>query len=61
MYVLIDVEWVENQRNERSISQIAMARVGENWEIHDTFYSRIAPRDYTFRIWNLLYRIFSKW
>lgn len=52
MYVLIDVEWVENQRNDRSISQMAMTRVGENWEVLDTFYSRIAPKDYTFRIWN---------
>lgn len=52
MYVLIDVEWVENQKNDKSVSQIAMTRVGEHWQAIDSFYSRIAPKDYTFRIWN---------
>ena len=52
MYVLIDVEWVENQKNDKSISQIAMTRVGENWDAIDSFYSRIAPKDHTFRIWH---------
>lgn len=52
MYVLIDVEWVENQNNDRSISQIAMIRVDKYWQVVNTFYSRVAPRDYSFRIWN---------
>lgn len=52
MYVLIDMEWVENAKNDKSVSQIAMIRVGEKWQVVDTFYSRIAPKDYTFRIWD---------
>ena len=52
MYVLIDLEWVEKYKGNKSVSQIAMIRVDEKWQAVDRFYSRVAPKDYTFRIWD---------
>lgn len=33
MYVLADLEWVENKDKRISFSQIAMIRVNENWKL----------------------------
>lgn len=52
MYVLADLEWVENKDKRRSFTQIAMVRVDENWQPLQNFYSRIRPRDSSFYQWD---------
>ena len=45
MYVLADLEWVENKDKRISFSQIAMVRVDENWKPVSSIYRRIRPMD----------------
>ena len=52
MYVLADVEWVENNDSIISFTQIAMVRVDENWRAIDSIYRRICPKDESFHQWN---------
>jgi len=51
MFVLMDIEWVENSQHHISPTQIAAMRVDEQWQCIDRFYSRIAPRDSSFHCW----------
>lgn len=51
MYVLADLEWVENEDQKFSFSQIAMVRVDENWEPVSSIYRRIRPVDASFHQW----------
>ncbi len=52
MFVLMDIEWIENRCHHISPTQIAAMRVDEHWNCQDQFYSRIAPRDPSFHNWN---------
>ena len=45
MYVLADVEWVENDQGLISFTQIAMYRVDENWKLIRCKSQRIRPKD----------------
>ena len=51
MFVLMDIEWIENRIHYISPTQIAAMRVDEQWNSIDRFYSRIAPRDTSFHTW----------
>ena len=51
MYVLADLEWVENKDKRISFSQIAMVRVDENWKSVSSIYRRIRPMDASFHLW----------
>jgi len=51
MYVLMDLEWVTNNRAFFSPTQIAAMRVNDVWEQQSIFYSRIRPRDSSFYDW----------
>ena len=51
MFVLMDIEWIENQIHYITPTQIAAMRVDEQWRCHDRFYSRIRPRDSSFHQW----------
>ena len=51
MYVLADLEWVENKDKRISFSQIAMVRVDENWKPVSSIYRRIRPMDASFHLW----------
>ena len=51
MFVLMDIEWIENRIRHINPTQIAAMRVDEQWRCHDRFYSRIRPRDSSFHQW----------
>ena len=51
MYVLADVEWIENQQGLISFTQVAMFRVDEKWNIIRTKSRRIRPKDTSFHQW----------
>ena len=51
MFVLMDIEWIENQIHYITPTQIAAMRVDEQWRCHNRFYSRIRPRDSSFHQW----------
>lgn len=51
MFVLMDIEWVENQAQDISSTQLAAMRVDEHWNSQDRFYSRIRPTDSSFYQW----------
>lgn len=51
MYVLADLEWVENEEKRISFSQIAMVRVDENWMPVSSVCRRIRPVDASFHLW----------
>ena len=52
MYVLIDMEWVDNKEGRCHPSQLAAMRVNEKWERQELFSMRIQPPDETFHIWD---------
>lgn len=52
MYVLADLEWVENAHRNISLSQIALIRVDEQWDIMQQIYRRIRPAGPSFHCWN---------
>ena len=51
MYVIADVEWVQNQTNKQSPTQLSAVRVDENWEIVEDFSTYIKPMNPTFYDW----------
>lgn len=51
MYILADLEWVENEEKKISFTQIAMVRVDENWVPVSSIYRRIRPLDASFYLW----------
>jgi len=51
MYIVADVEWVENELHKKSPTQLAAVRVNENWEIIDDFSSFIRPMNPSFYDW----------
>ena len=52
MYIIADVEWVENQLHKCSPTQLSAVRVDENWEIIDDFSSYIKPLNPSFYDWD---------
>lgn len=59
MYVLTDVEWVENKSGDRWPTQLAAMCVDENWDMADTFSTLIRPKDGSFQLWD--HMAFSGW
>lgn len=51
MYVVADVEWVENKVGKRSPTQISAARVDEKWNEIEQYTSCIRPMDASFHDW----------
>ena len=51
MYIVADVEWVENHLYKKSPTQLSAVRVDENWEIVDDFSSFIRPMNPSFYDW----------
>ena len=51
MYVLADLEWVENSSKRISFTQIALVRVNENWQAVSRFFMRFRPMDASFYQW----------
>lgn len=51
MFVLMDMEWVEDQAQNVSPTQLAAMRVDERWNGQGRFYSRICPKDSSFYQW----------
>ena len=52
MYVIADVEWVENAQKKASPTQISAVRVDENWEIIDDFSEFVRPMNASFHTWD---------
>ena len=52
MYIIADVEWVENDLHRKSPTQLSAVRVNENWEILEEFSTRIRPVDTTLYDWD---------
>ena len=52
MYVLADVEWVENDQGLISFTQVAMFRVDEKWKLVRCKSRRIRPKDTSFHQWD---------
>ena len=52
MYVLADVEWIENQQGLISFTQIAMLRVDEKWKPVREIFRRICPKDTSYYQWD---------
>ena len=52
MYVLMDIEWVQNENGRRWPTQIAAMRVDEEWTFLHMFFSRIRPSDESFCLWD---------
>lgn len=51
MYIIADVEWVENELHKNSPTQLSAVRVDENWEIVEDFSSFIRPMNPSFYDW----------
>ena len=52
MYVLADLEWVENNTGLISFTQISMTRVDEKWKVIRGISRRMRPKDTSFHCWN---------
>ena len=51
MYVIADIEWVQNKLNKQSPSQLSAVRVDEQWNVVDDFSSFIRPMNASFHDW----------
>ena len=52
MYVLADIEWIENEFGNSYPTQIAAVKVDENWNEVAVFNQLIAPKDSGFHKWD---------
>ena len=52
MYIIADIEWVENKMNKQSPTQLSAIRVDADWNIVDEFSAFIRPMDSSFHDWN---------
>ncbi len=52
MYIIADIEWVENKLNKQSPTQLSAIRVDAEWNIVDEFSAFIRPMDSSFHDWN---------
>ena len=51
MYIIADIEWVQNKENKQSPTQLSAVRVDNEWNIKDEFSSYIRPMDASFHDW----------
>lgn len=51
MFVLIDLEWVVRQKQEKELTQISAVRVDKSWEIQDEFHATVCPSQPSRVIW----------
>ena len=51
MYVIADVEWLQNKAGRISPTQLAAVRVDSDWNVVDRFDTFIRPMDATFHQW----------
>lgn len=51
MYVIVDLEWVENYQKKCSFTQIALTRVDDEWNPVDDYFSFIRPSNSSFHQW----------
>lgn len=51
MYIIADVEWIQNKDNKQSPTQLAAVRVDSEWNIVNEFFSYIRPLDASFHDW----------
>jgi len=51
MYVLVDIEWITNNRDVLNPTQLAALRVDQRWQEKESFYARIKPLDASFHEW----------
>lgn len=51
MYVIADVEWVQNRENKQFPTQLSAVRVDNGWNIVDEFSSYVRPKDTSFHDW----------
>lgn len=54
MFVLMDMEWIINDRGHICPILIAALRVTDQWISRDSFYERMRPRDSSFYQWDHL-------
>ena len=59
MYVLVDMEWISNQRGNHWPTQLAAARVDAHWNTVDTLSTLFRPKDFSFQQWG--HMAFSGW
>lgn len=52
MYILMDIEWIQNEEGIQWPTQIAVMRVDEGWIPQDVFYTRIQPQNPKLFIWD---------
>lgn len=52
MFVIADIEWIQNKANLRSLTQLAAAKVDEGWNVIEEFSTYIKPKDNSFFIWD---------
>lgn len=51
MFVLIDLEWIVGQQQEKELTQISAVRVDKSWEIQDEFHATVCPSQPNRVIW----------
>ena len=52
MYIIADVEWVQNRSNKQSPTQLCAVRVDSEWNVVGRFFSYIRPMNASFHDWN---------
>ena len=52
MFILADIEWIEDKQGQKSLTQIAAEKVNENWETVDSFSEYIVYNKELFHKWN---------
>ena len=52
MYIIADLEWVENEWHKSSPTQLSAVRVDEHWEIVEDFSTYIRPMNPSFYDWD---------
>ncbi len=51
MFVVVDIEWANNDQNHQSLTQLAAAKLDDNWRVTDTFSTLIRPQNASFEDW----------
>jgi len=51
MYIIADIEWVENKLNKQSPTQLSAVKVDQSWNIIDEFSAFIKPMNASFHDW----------
>lgn len=51
MYVIADLEWIDNKRGQEYPSQLAAIRIDSDWNVISKFFCRMKPHDPSFFRW----------